>query len=106
MEGKNRPAPFEVTVAEAGLVGEREFFLDYIFVALRKFGFSFDAEAAGVVEELVDGLVGDFSVEEFADAGLRLGEDDLEIFLGIFFGELQDGLIELGFEFQRGGVLR
>jgi hypothetical protein len=26
-------------------------------------------------------------------------------FLGVFFSELQDGLVELGFEFQRGGVL-
>lgn len=94
-----------MTVAGAALVGEGEFFLDYFFVGLGEFGFGFDAEAASVVEELVDGLVGDFSVEEFADAGLRLGEDDLEFFLGIFFGELQDGLIELGFEFQRGGVL-
>lgn len=88
------------------LAGEGEFFLDYFFTGLGEFGFCFDAEAAGVVEELVDGFVGDFSVEEFADARLRLGEDDLEFLLGIFFGELQDGLIELSFEFQRGGVLR
>ena len=70
-----------------------------------EFGSGFDAEAAGVEEEFVDGLVGDFAVEEFVYARLRLGEDDLEIFLGVFFGELEDGLIELGFEFQRCGVL-
>jgi len=87
------------------LVGEGEFFLDYFFVGLGEFGFCFDAEAAGVVEELVDGLVGYFSVEEFAYARLRLGEDDLEFLSRVFFGELQDGLVELGFEFQRGGVL-
>lgn len=59
------------------LVGEGEFFLDYFFVGLCELGFCFDAEAASVVEKLVDGLVGDFSVEEFADARLRLSEDDL-----------------------------
>jgi hypothetical protein len=73
---------------------------------LGEFGFGFDAEAAGVVEKFVDGLVGDFSVEEFADAGLRLGEDELEFFLGVFFGDLQDGLVEFGFEPQGGGVFR
>jgi hypothetical protein len=88
-----------------GAVGESDFFLDYYFIGLGKFGFSFEAETAGVVEELVDGLIGDFSVEKFADAGLRLGENDLEFFLGAFFGELQDRLIELGFEFHSDGVL-
>lgn len=75
-------------------------------MSLGEFGFCFEAEAAGVVEELVDGLVGDLAVEEFADAGLRLGEDYLEFFLRIFFGELQDGLVELGLELQSGGMLR
>lgn len=75
-------------------------------MGLGEFGFGFDAEAAGVAEEFVDGLVGDFSVEEFADAGLGFGEDDLEFFLGIFLGALKDGLVELGFEFQGGGVFR
>ena len=56
-------------------------------MGLGEFGFGFDAEAAGVVEEFVDGFVGDFAVEEFADSGLWLGKDDLELFLGIFFGE-------------------
>ena len=58
------------------------------------------------MEELVDRLVGDFSVEEFADAGLGFGEDDLELFLGVLFGEFEDGLVELGFELESGGVLR
>lgn len=83
------------------LIGESEFYLDLIFIFMgsHELGFGFDAEAAGVMKELVDGLVADFAVEELADAGLGLGEDDLEFFLRIFFGELQDGLIELGFEF-------
>jgi hypothetical protein len=54
-------------------------------VGLSEFGFCFDAQAAGVVKELVDGLVGYFSVAEFAYARLRLGEDDLEFLFGSIF---------------------
>ena len=71
-----------------------------------EFCLCFDAEAAGVVEEFVDGLVGDFSVEEFADAGLRLCQDELEFFLRVFFGEFENGLVELGFELEGGSVGR
>jgi len=73
---------------------------------LGEFCLCFYAEAAGVVEKFVDRLIGDFSVEEFADAGLRLGQDELEFFLGVFFGEFEDGLVKLGFELESGGICR
>ena len=49
-----------------GLLGKGEFFFNYFFMSLGESGFSFDAEAASVVEELIDGFIGDFPVEQFA----------------------------------------
>jgi hypothetical protein len=65
--------PFCAADEEArDLLREGEFFFDQVLVGLREFGFGFDAETARIVEELIDGLVGDFAVEKFADARLRL----------------------------------
>jgi hypothetical protein len=53
------------------LVRQRELPLDHFFVRLRESGFSFDAQPPGVVKQLVDALVRDFSIEQFAHARLR-----------------------------------
>lgn len=88
----------------SGDAGEGEFFFDEFLAGLGELGLGFDAEAGGVVEEFVDAFIGDFSAEEFADAGLGFAEDDLQLLAGIVAGVFEDGLIELGLEFEGGGL--
>jgi hypothetical protein len=41
-------------------------------VALGKLCLGFDFQTTGVLQQLIDALVGDFAIEEFADSRLRL----------------------------------
>ena len=61
------------------LVGHREFFRNDFFVSLCEFGLGFDAQTPGVVKQLVNSLVGDLPVQQFAHTWLRLSEDDLQL---------------------------
>jgi hypothetical protein len=62
-------------------IGHSELFLNDFFAGLHEFGLGFDAQTPGVVKQFVNALVGDLPVEQFADTGLRLSEDHLQVLL-------------------------
>src|SRR5712664_1355298 len=63
------------------LVGHGKLFLNDFFVSLREFGLGLDAQSTSVVKQLVNGLVGNLPVEQFAHTRLRLSEDYLQLLL-------------------------
>ena len=75
------PCPLAACPRRNPLVSECQFSLHGLFVNLREFGLGFDAQASGIVEQLVDALSGNLAVEQFAHTRLRLAEDDLQVFL-------------------------
>jgi hypothetical protein len=53
----------------------------YCLAYLREFGLGLNPQTTGVVEQLVDAVVRNFVVQQFADARLRLPKDCLKILL-------------------------
>ena len=56
-------------------------FFNDLFVRLRKFGLCLNAQASCVVKQLVNALVRNFPVKQFAHTWLRLSEDHLQFLL-------------------------
>src|ERR1700693_1315775 len=77
-----------------------------MLIGLRESGLGFNPESAGIVEQLVHALFGNFPVEQFTHARLRFHQDHLQLLWRILSRMLQDGLVKFRLELQDRGLLR